>query len=180
MGLVLRQLGAQQDRLDKAKWHSKQGPISVTGAKFINWTSQVGGGGAIDLVMHLDDRGYRDAVQWLVDRFGTAAVNPATFRTVARNRPSANLGLPTRDDRKLRQVTRYLIDDCLCLSTAGARANPAWLPSFLRPGYTVHCGFDADATGDQMADAMMELHPTIHRLRPARHDWNDMLQATRR
>jgi len=73
-----------------------------------------------------------------------------------------------------------LIDDCLCISAAGARPNPAWLPTLLRPGHTIHCGFDADATGDQMADAMMALHPAIRRLRPTRHDWNDMLQATRR
>jgi hypothetical protein len=28
-----------------------------------------------------------------------------------------------------------------------------------------------------MAQAMILLHPTIQRLRPSRHDWNDVLKA---
>jgi hypothetical protein len=41
------------------------------------------------------------------------------------------------------------------------------------------CGFDADPTGDAMAAAMIALHPVIKRLRPAAHDWNDLLKASR-
>jgi hypothetical protein len=33
--LVFR--GAERDRQDKSKWHSEQGPLSVTGPKFTNW-----------------------------------------------------------------------------------------------------------------------------------------------
>jgi hypothetical protein len=62
-----------------------------------------------------------------------------------------------------------------CLSTAGARPNPAWLAPLLDQGGPVYCGFDADPTGDAMARAMIALHPTIQRLRPSRHDWNDVL-----
>jgi len=38
--------------------------------------------------------------------------------------------------------------DCLCLSTSGVRANPAWLPALITRGYEIHCGFDADKPGD--------------------------------
>jgi len=71
-----------------------------------------------------------------------------------------------------------LYPDCLCLSTAGARPNPAWLGPLLAQGYHLSCAFDADSTGDSMAEAMTILHPSIQRLRPPLHDWNDVLQAS--
>jgi hypothetical protein len=64
-----------------------------------------------------------------------------------------------------------------CLSTAGARPDPRWLRPLLDQGCQVYCGFDADPTGDAMADAMIALHPRAQRLRPTQHDWNDALQA---
>jgi hypothetical protein len=57
-----------------------------------------------------------------------------------------------------------------CLSTAGARPNPRWLQPLLNAGYQVYCGFDADPTGDQMAGALIVLHPTGRRLRPSAYD----------
>ena len=64
-----------------------------------------------------------------------------------------------------------------CISTSGARPNPAWLASLIdqSPSRPVSCGFDADNTGDAMARAMNAFHPQVQRLRPARHDWNAML-----
>lgn len=64
-----------------------------------------------------------------------------------------------------------------CLSTAGARAHPGWLPSLLAPGHEVHCGFDTDEAGETQALAMMAAHPAVRRLRPAAHDWNAELRA---
>ena len=64
---VLLADGAQQDRYDWAKWHTRRGTLSVTGVKFMNWNHGVGGGGAIDLAMHLGDMGFKEAVQWLWD-----------------------------------------------------------------------------------------------------------------
>ncbi len=64
-----------------------------------------------------------------------------------------------------------------CISTAGARPNPLWLPSLIAQGAQVYCGFDADPTGDTRAHARISLHPTVQRLRPNQHDWNDALQA---
>jgi hypothetical protein len=66
-----------------------------------------------------------------------------------------------------------------CLSTAGARPNPAWLPALLDAGLEVRCGFDADGTGEAAARQMIALHPSITRLRPALHDWNDLLPSRR-
>jgi hypothetical protein len=64
-----------------------------------------------------------------------------------------------------------------CLSTAGARPNPGWLAPLLAQGHRVFCGFDADATGENMARAMITLYPSITRLCPSRHDWNDVLTS---
>lgn len=55
---VLLAAGAEPDRFDKAKWHTGQGVVSVTGAKFKNWTRGSGGGGAIDLAIHLNLMGF--------------------------------------------------------------------------------------------------------------------------
>lgn len=52
---ILKRTGGKQDRYDKAKWHTCQGIISVTGQKFMNWKAGIGGGGAIDLVIHLNE-----------------------------------------------------------------------------------------------------------------------------
>lgn len=67
----------------------------------------------------------------------------------------------------------------LCISTAGARPNPLWLESLLQSGKPVCCGFDADPTGNEMARALIESHPTVTRLRPPLKDWNEVLQRRR-
>jgi len=63
----------------------------------------------------------------------------------------------------------------LCVSTSAARPNPRWLPPLLSQGCPLYCGFDADTTGDSMAQQMIALHPAVRRLRPTQHDWNDVL-----
>ena len=65
--------------------------------------------------------------------------------------------------------------DRICISTSGARANPRWLKGLIARGYEIHCGFDADEPGDNAASQMVALHPTVQRLRPPAHDWNDVL-----
>jgi hypothetical protein len=66
-----------------------------------------------------------------------------------------------------------------CISTSGARPNPSWLAPLIdqSPGRPIHCGFDADDTGERMAQPMIDLHPEVKRLRPAGHDWNDLLRS---
>ena len=88
---VLRLSGAQPDRYDRAKWHTARGVLSVRGAKFMNWSCAQGGGGAIDLVMHLHQVGFGSAVQWLGQRFGGGLRPPPEPNPLA---PKASLRLP--------------------------------------------------------------------------------------
>lgn len=98
-------IGARQDRHDKAKWHTAQGVVSVTGMKFMNFSDGVGGGGAIDLAMHLNRQRFKTAVEWLSLRF-PCLPEPAPPRPV----PS-ELKLPTKDASRLQRVRRYLTCD---------------------------------------------------------------------
>jgi hypothetical protein len=229
--------------------------------KFMNWHQSRGGGGAIDLAMHLNDLEFKAAVAWLQHHFSippdsTPPPAPRCFT------------LPPPDRSRLSAVKHYLVHEraitssltdfliasgklyadrrgnavflllgkentpvgaelrgtgpqrwrgmapgsqkdlgyfsvqapdattvilcesaidaiscwllqpaALCLSTSGARPNPRWLPVLLSRGLAVYCGFDADATGDAMAEQMIALHPSLHRLRPSQHDWNDVLKS---
>jgi hypothetical protein len=106
---VLALTGAQRDQHDREKWHTDRGVLSVTGAKFINWNRRVGGGGAIDLVIHLEGLGFKAAVEWLARRFPDSARSrradpPARLPFHARH-----LELPHRDLGKLSIVTKYLV-----------------------------------------------------------------------
>jgi hypothetical protein len=260
---VLAWCGAQPDATDKNKWHTARGVLSVTGAKFMNWSLGVGGGGALDLVMHLRGLDFKAAVDWLAQCSGQTCPEP-----VAPEAAPSGLRLPAPDPRWLGRVRDYLVIErgipsallepliqagslyadhranavfllrggdhqpvgaelrgttggrwrglapgsrkdlgyfsvpaearsalilcesaidalsCLalhpehgCISTAGARPHPRWLGPLLAQGRQVACGFDRDATGEGMARAMIALHPTIQRLRPQAHDWNDQLKA---
>jgi hypothetical protein len=258
---VLPLCGAQPDLYDPRKWHTGQGVLTVTEPKFMNWHCGQGGGGAIDLVMHLQGLGFGQALEWLENHFGTAALVPMPTL------PRPPFSLPPACPEHLERVRRYLMEDrrlspvllkslihsgnlyadaranavfvlrgnlhqsvgaelrgttalawrgmapgsrkdqgffavpataldatvlcesaidaischtlhpeCRCLSTAGARPNPAWLVELVGQGGQVYCGFDLDDTGEAMAQSMMTLYPSIQRLRPPRKDWNDGLR----
>ena len=269
---ILRQWGAVRDRRDKAKWHLGEDSFSITGAKFTHWQRNVGGGGAIDLVMHVRGMDVRSAVTWLQQQFGTSHASADSTavgsRSSSRLSPkSSPLRLPDAQSDKLGQVRRYLTEqrclaptlleplieagklyadrranavflmvagkpnrpvgaelrgtgprlwrglargtrkdrgyfwigkqdsskivlceaaidaiscfqllgDCICVSTAGVRANPPWLPPLLARGDAVHCGFDNDEPGETTAREMIARHASIQRLRPPAHDWNDAI-----
>lgn len=106
---ILRFTGAEQDRYDKHKWHTEQGTISVNGPKFMNWEKAFGGGGAIDLAMHLKGFRFKEAVFWLSHHF------PGYCCRKQRNVPaSSQFHLPAEDRSKLYRIKRYLIKDrCL-------------------------------------------------------------------
>ncbi len=262
---VLQAAGARQDRDDRTRWHTTTGAISVTGTKFFNWNSCTGGGGAIDMVIHLCGLEFKDAVAWLSNRFPECRAAQVPFTP---QKPVLSLPVPAPDHLAAvrhylvleRQIPQTLIgrlissDDiyadrranavfiargksntpvgaelrgtsqhawrgmapgshknngyfsardrhisaviicesaidaisCLaihpghwCISTAGARPHPAWLPIIINQHPLIYCGFDADPTGDAMAQAMTMAHPAIKRLRPTHHDWNDVLCARR-
>jgi hypothetical protein len=279
LNTVLTRWGAVRDRRDRAQWRTERGPLTVTGVKFFNWHRHQGGGGAIDLVMHLGGWDVGAAVQWLEQHLGSgpATASPAsgssqgsssgrnaTCQAGPLRLPAANRfklecvrrylterrGLATRileplidtgklyaDQRgnavflmvigkpnrtigaELRGTGRYVwrglargtrkdlgyfwigakdsrqivicesaIDaiscfqmnvDCICISTAGVRANPPWLRPLLTRGYDIYCGFDDDEAGNATAQRMMGHHASIQRLQPPAHDWNDALIASR-
>ena len=114
--LALRQ--AARDPRDRHKWHTEQGPVSLTGQKFTNWHRHTGGGGAIDLVMHLAGLDVTAAVAWLEQyAVGRAAARSASHRDssprqAALSDPPLNqppgLRLPPPDASKLPRVRDYL------------------------------------------------------------------------
>jgi hypothetical protein len=133
---VLASRGATRDPSDRAKWHTERGPVSITGEKFINWTLERGGGGAIDLVMQLAQLEFLPALKWLEHHLGTTIPTPAPLPTptpLATPSPASSVAevpspsrvrasshsplaassrpllLPPRDDRKLSQVRQYLL-----------------------------------------------------------------------
>ena len=100
---VLRMCDACPDRYDRKKWHTVQGALSVTGLQFMNWTLGRGGGGAIDLVMHLRNLDFPAAVAWLRQRFclpTPTASPPPTLRPLL---------LPPKDASQLSVVEHYLV-----------------------------------------------------------------------
>lgn len=103
---VLRLAGAIPDRSDRNKWHTNRGVISVSGLKFINWNECSGGGGAIDLVIHLKKYDFKTAVLWLSGLFPSARIE--NFIGIERTR-NPTLLTPQRDDSQLHRVTRYLV-----------------------------------------------------------------------
>jgi hypothetical protein len=101
---VLVWCGAQRDGIDKSKWHTARGVLSLSGAKFMNWSLGVGGGGALDLVMQLKGLDFKGAVDWLAQHRGQAGPElPAA--------PAAppGLRLPSPDPRWLGRVRDYLV-----------------------------------------------------------------------
>jgi hypothetical protein len=291
---VLTYWGAERDRRDRSQWRTQRGPLSVTGTQFFNWHLEEGGGGAIDLVMHLSGWDARTAVQWLQQHLGSGPAAASSTTSASSNdclhRSSADAGaglgpaekahgqlrLPAANLANLQRVRRYLTEQrglaagilerliaagkvyadqrgnavflmvagkanraigaelrgtgprawrglapgtrkdagyfwigatgsqnivlcesaidaiscfqlhsaqphwtCICISTAGVRPDPPWLHPLMAHGYDIYCGFDDDKPGNTASCQMITRHPSIKRLRPPAHDWNDALAASR-
>jgi hypothetical protein len=131
---VLTAIGAERDRYDKARWHTPRGVISVTGMKFFNWTCSTGGGGAIDLVIHVYGLPFKGAVEWLGSRFTGRRAAAACAKS------QATLQLPAPEVKNLPQVKHYL--------TVERRISPAVID------YLVWCG-DLYADGRRNAVFLM-------------------------
>jgi len=108
---VLRARHAVRDRRDKYKWHTDQGPISITGTRFMNWQQGVGGGKAIDLALHLGERDFRTAVLWLARNVAGIVTTDLLHTPRSASTPigpKRPLRLPVRDHGKLSRVIGYL------------------------------------------------------------------------
>lgn len=108
--MVLTCRGALRDKRDRSKWHTEQGSLSITGPKFINWQQSQGGGGAIDLVMHLGKLDFRDAVAWLEQHVAVscATAAPSSRQSLPKNSPT-RFQLPDPNSWMLARVRRYLM-----------------------------------------------------------------------
>ena len=274
---ILLERGAKQDPRDKSKWHTERGSLSLTESKFTNWCSHIGGGDAIDLVMHLVNVDFPQAVVWIEQHLGTSLQQFRTSHTLTNQPTTTNalrathavLSLPAADPSQLNRVHRYLthrrclpgslldplitsgklyadhrgnavfvlvagksqrpigaelrgtgpqvwrgmahgtdknagffwtgdshsrsiilcesaidaisccalVPEYLAISTSGARPAPRWLRGLIDRGFTIHCGYDTDEAGEHAATAMMAKYPSVDRLQPPAHDWNDALVA---
>jgi C-terminal domain on Strawberry notch homologue/P-loop containing NTP hydrolase pore-1/Toprim-like/Protein of unknown function (DUF3991)/MutS domain I len=103
---VAEQLGLQQDKHDKHKWRDESHIISINQGKFKDWVNDAGGGGAIDLVMHVQQSDFKTAVAWLAGRsFTPVAAMPMTEPPQAEARP---LQLPEPNEENWLDVRNYL------------------------------------------------------------------------
>jgi len=95
LAAVLEHLGCTPDPSDKHNWRTPAGRVTVDGSKFYAHDQAKGGGGAIDLVMLVEEADYKGAVNWLSREFGTGAVladsvarlKPA-IEAIAKDKPS--------------------------------------------------------------------------------------------
>ena len=108
---VAYQLGLEPDPKDKHKWQHENHIINITGNKFYDWQHLKGGGGAIDLVMHVNQCNFKQAVAWLNDRMGeSATLEAVTYQTreiIQTEQPHPFIA-PTPDADKWQQVKTYL------------------------------------------------------------------------
>lgn len=108
---VAYELGLDPDPKDKHKWQHENHIINITGSKFYDWQHLKGGGGAIDLVMHVNSSDFKQALAWLNDRFGEGATLTAvTYKTkeIIQTEQLRPFMTPTPDVDKWQQVKTYL------------------------------------------------------------------------
>jgi len=157
---TMRQLGGAQDRHDKAKWCIDGEHISINGEKFYNHDRQAGGGGPIDLVMHVTGYDFKGAVTYLSREAGAelavaaAAQHGARERTVqaqeivARNEPLP-FRQPEADERRWPQVRAYLTEQ---------RAIPRGIVDELHAEGKVYAATHTDRSGREHVNAVFLTH----------------------
>ena len=108
---VACELGFDPDPKDSQKWRKDDLRLNLTESKFYDWQAMKGGGGALDLVMHIERCNFSDAVSWLRDRFGDAK----TIETVAKQterlieeRPRQPFQPPQPSEENWQHVRSYL------------------------------------------------------------------------
>ncbi|MEL7359727.1 MAG: strawberry notch C-terminal domain-containing protein [Cyanobacteria bacterium J06560_6] len=105
---VAVELGLERDRYDKCKWRNGDHIISISDQLFMDWLAEKGGGGAIDLVMHVQECEFKEAVEWLSGRTFRKPVVVDPQRAEAKEqRP---LIMPTVNERRWAAVQNYLVN----------------------------------------------------------------------
>jgi 5S rRNA maturation endonuclease (ribonuclease M5) len=108
---VVYELGLEPDPKDQHKWQNEHHIINITGSKFYDWKHLKGGGGAIDLVMHVNECDYKQAVAWLNDSFGEGATLEAVTykaREIIQTELIPQFTPPVIEESKWQAVKKYL------------------------------------------------------------------------
>jgi hypothetical protein len=107
---VAANLGLELDRHDKHKWRDGDHIISVSGPLFMDWLADKGGRGAIDLVMHVQEVEFKEAVEWLSGR--DLSQRPADIHTYAHaeEREPRSLEMPAANEGRWDAVREYLVE----------------------------------------------------------------------
>lgn len=116
LALVMERMGATPDPADpKRNFLHPAGRITVTENKFYNHTQGKGGGGAIDLAMHLSDLNFKQAIAWLSQEAGKEeTINQYKLEArkhveqIAKGTLVPKLDVPAKNDSRLPQVIEYL------------------------------------------------------------------------
>jgi len=118
---TIQTLGGAQDRYDTHKWRVNDEHISINGERFYNHDQQKGGGGSIDLVMHVTGYTFRQAVAYLNHEAGPELALAAAANHGARERTTqaqeivargerAPFMQPQADEDRWPQVRAYLVE----------------------------------------------------------------------
>lgn len=112
LSVVLEAAGWDQDPRDPTRWDGHGSRITVKGEQFYDHGQGKGGGGAIDLAMHVNGWGFRDAMAWLGEDVGHARVSAEVRAEVDKLEigPPEPFSLPAPDDGAQRAVRRYLVE----------------------------------------------------------------------
>ncbi|WP_141242182.1 strawberry notch C-terminal domain-containing protein [Leptolyngbya sp. BC1307] len=106
---VAVELGLERDPHDKHKWRDGDHIISISDRLFMDWLADKGGGGgAIDLVMHVRECDFKEAVEWLSGRSFSQTASISHQHTEPKEpRP---LVMPQANERRWEAVQRYLVE----------------------------------------------------------------------
>jgi len=114
---TIQTLGGAQDRYDTHKWRVNDEHISINGERFYNHDRQSGGGGSIDLVMHVTGYTFKQAVAYLNHEAGPElAVAAAAQHGARQGQEIAERGerapfmQPQADEDRWPQVRAYLVE----------------------------------------------------------------------
>jgi len=102
----------KRDEHDKKKWKTPQGTISVDKQKFYPWSSNRGGGGAIDLAMYLFQSNVSDSIYHLKQLLPTNSMTTVPQPSLKiQNQQSVQKIFypPAEDEKRLMQAVQYLV-----------------------------------------------------------------------
>ena len=105
---VIEGFGGKRDPSDPTRnWKTHVGRMTINDGRFYNHDRGEGGGGAIDLTMHLGGFGFKEAVSWL--QKGRSYVADA-IPSVSQAQAKPKLAVPGSAPARIQQVKRYLVD----------------------------------------------------------------------